>query len=160
MAYLEELRALVGHRPLILPGACVLLIDSAGRLLMHRRLDNGRYGVPGGTMEPGETLEETARRETLEETGYAAGELRLLGVYSGPDLFYRYPNGDETYHITAAYTCTDFKPVTAELDGESLPPEFFPLDALPGAISPPILPILRDLRALRLQKQDPGDGRP
>lgn len=148
MGYLHDLRLLVGHRPILMPGACVLLIDAVGRLLLHRRLDNGLYGVPGGTMEPGETLEETARRETLEETGYAAGRLRLLNVYSGPALFYRYPNGDETYNVTAAYICTDFEQISAELDGESLAPEFFPLDALPAAISPPILPILRDLQAL------------
>lgn len=160
MGYLQDLRALVGHRPLILPGACALLIDPCGRLLMHRRLDNGLYGIPGGTMEPGERLEETARRETLEETGYAAGELRLLGVYSGPALFYHYPNGDETYHVTAAYICTDFKPVSTDLDGESLSPEFFPLESLPEAVSPPIVPILRDLQALWLPKQNAADAHP
>lgn len=148
MGYIQELRKRVGHRPLILPGACVLLVDEFGRLLMHKRLDNGLYGVPGGTMEPGETLEETARREALEETGYAAGALHLLGVYSGPQLHYRYPNGDETYNVTAAYYCTDFQRATTQLDGESLEPEFFPLDALPAAVSPPILPILRDLQDL------------
>lgn len=148
MGYIQELRALVGHRPLILPGACLLLVDDRGRLLMHKRRDNGLYGVPGGTMEPGETLEETARRETREETGYAAGALHLLQVYSGPQLFYRYPNGDETYNVTAAFYCTRFQRATTELDGESLEPEFFPLDALPAAVSPPILPILRDLQEL------------
>ncbi len=153
MGYLQELRALVGHRPLLLPGACLLLVDADGRLLMQRRLDNGLYGIPGGTMEPGETLEETARRETLEESGYAPGELHLLGVYSGPRLFYRYPNGDQSYHVTAAYYCTDFKRASAELDGESLAPEFFPLETLPAEISPPILPILDDLRELWRQKQ-------
>lgn len=148
MGYIQEIRALVGHRPILLPGACALLIDDSGRLLMHKRLDNGLYGVPGGTMEPGEMLEETARRETLEETGYRAGRLQLLNVYSGPQLFYCYPNGDQTYNVTAAYYCTDFQRVTGELDGESLAPEFFALDALPAAISPPILPILHELQEL------------
>jgi 8-oxo-dGTP pyrophosphatase MutT (NUDIX family) len=146
LGYVKELRALIGQRPLILPGACALLIDPSGRLLMHRRLDNGLYGVPGGTMEPGETLEETARRETLEETGYAAGELHLLNIYSGPQLFYCYPNGDQTYNVTAAYYCTDFQQVTSRLDGESFAPEFFALENLPAQISTPILPILRDLQ--------------
>lgn len=153
MGYIQELRALIGHRPLILSGACLLLVDGQGRLLMHKRLDNGLYGIPGGAMEPGETLEETARRETIEETGYMAGALRLLNVYSGPQLFYCYPNGDQTYNVTVAYYCTEFQRVTNEMDGETLEPEFFPLEALPEKISPPILPILRDLQELWREKR-------
>ena len=67
MGYIEELRALIGHRPIIMVGATVLITDFKGRLLLIRRHDNGCWGVPGGSMEPGESLEQTARRETREE---------------------------------------------------------------------------------------------
>ena len=55
MGYIEELRALVGSRPLILPGASVLVVDARGHILLQRRADSGLWGIPGGMMEPGES---------------------------------------------------------------------------------------------------------
>lgn len=81
--YIKDLRKLVGNRPLILTGASVLLIDEKKRVLLQQRTDNGLWGLPGGLMEPGETIEETARREVYEETGLAVTDLRLYGIYSG-----------------------------------------------------------------------------
>ena len=45
------------------------VIDSVGRILLLRRADERIWGLPKGTVEPGETLEETAVREVQEETG-------------------------------------------------------------------------------------------
>ena len=45
------------------------MIDSEGRILLLRRADERIWGLPKGTVEPGETLEETAVREVQEETG-------------------------------------------------------------------------------------------
>jgi 8-oxo-dGTP pyrophosphatase MutT (NUDIX family) len=73
MSYVQELRALIGHRLLILAGATVIVRDAAGRVLMQRRSDNGQWGLPGGALEPGESLEETGRREVWEETGVRVG---------------------------------------------------------------------------------------
>jgi 8-oxo-dGTP diphosphatase len=61
--------------------------DAAGRLLMIRRKSDpfkGYTALPGGFVEIGETVEEAARRELMEETQIAAGKLRLVGVYSDP----------------------------------------------------------------------------
>ncbi|MBA2871583.1 ADP-ribose pyrophosphatase YjhB (NUDIX family) [Anoxybacillus calidus] len=45
-------------------------------------------------MEIGETFEETAKREVLEETGLQVKEIQLFGIYSGETCFVTYPNGD------------------------------------------------------------------
>ena len=119
MGYVEELRALVGHRPLILNGSVALLTDSEGRVLLQHRAD-GRWGLPGGLMEPGESFEETARREVFEETGLTPGELRLLGVWSGKEYFCRAANGDEFWSVTAAFLAREWTGALAEPDGESL----------------------------------------
>jgi 8-oxo-dGTP diphosphatase len=42
------------------------------------------YALPGGFVEPNETVEDACRRETFEETGLAVGNLRMIGVYSEP----------------------------------------------------------------------------
>ncbi|MEK8127643.1 NUDIX hydrolase [Paenibacillus filicis] len=113
MGYIEEIRALVGHRPLILVGAVVIVVDPWGCILLQqRKFPYGRWGLPGGLMELGESVEDTARRELFEETGLTAGELKLIGVYSGPDQFIRAANGDEFYAVTTAFYT---RKVTGEL---------------------------------------------
>ena len=133
MGYVSELRQLVGTRPLILPGAEVLVFDEQGRLLLQKRTDTGDWAIPGGMMEPGETFEQTARREVLEETGLTLGALEFLAVYSGDQYYYRYPHGDEVYNVSVAFVAREFH---GELrtDEESSALGFYPLDALPGPL--------------------------
>ena len=140
--YVRELRSLVGSRPLILAGDCVLLADREGRLLLQHRTDNDTWGLPGGSMEPGEALEETARREVLEEVGITCGALHLLNVFSGPALYYRYPHGDEVHNVVAAYVCRDFAGRPAGDGHEVKDVRWFPLDALPEALCPPDRPVV------------------
>jgi ADP-ribose pyrophosphatase YjhB (NUDIX family) len=125
--YVEELRALVRRRPLILPRTHVYVLDGSDRLLLMRRTDTGGWGLPGGFMEPGETLEETARRETLEKTGLTVGDLSLLRVFSGPDCHVHYPNGDEVYSVTAAYLTRDFEGALKRDSQEATALAFFDL---------------------------------
>lgn len=145
MGYIEELRQLIGHHPLIMVGATVLLRDQHGRLLMMRRSDNNCWGVPGGALEPGETLEEAARRETFEETGLKITDLTLFGVFSGPELYYRYPSGDEVFNVSVVYTaqCPEDELV---INAEHSRFQFFELIHLPEAISPPIVKIIEQFR--------------
>ena len=137
------MRALVGSRSLILPGASVLVVDGRGYILLQRRADSGFWGVPSGMMEPGESIEETARRETREETGLEIGALESYGVFSGPAYFHRYPNGDEVYNLTVAFVAAALPGQLRADGGESLEVRFFPPDALPEDLSPPIADYLR-----------------
>jgi len=109
MEYMLELRKLVGHRPLLMVGAGALIVDEQERLLLMKRSDNGCWGLPGGAVELGEGVETTARREVREETGLELGELAFFGVFSGPELFYRYPNGDEVYNVAIIYQTRNWR---------------------------------------------------
>jgi ADP-ribose pyrophosphatase YjhB (NUDIX family) len=53
-------------------------------LLLMKRSDNGHWGIPGGHVEPGESVTEATQREVVEETGYQIEVGRLIGVYSDP----------------------------------------------------------------------------
>ncbi|GBF75520.1 RNA pyrophosphohydrolase [Paenibacillus sp. 598K] len=140
--YIKQIRALVGTRPIIMAGACVILLDPDGRLLLQQRTDNGMWGLPGGSMEPGEEMIEVAKRELLEEVGLEALTLELLDLFSGPELYYRYPNGDEVYNVVAVYLCKDYRG-TLRGDGDEVQDiQFFELDQLPSQISPPDRPII------------------
>lgn len=123
----------------------MVLILHENELLMQKRAGTGAWHVPGGYMEPGERLEETARREALEETGLKLGALTLAGVYSGPDFHWFAPNGDEVYNVTVAYLTREFTG-TPRADGEEgTAVSFIPLDHLPERLGPPARPVLDDL---------------
>lgn len=92
--YINEMRKQIGH-DLIMVTACGVIIENEKReILLQRRQDNGLWGLPGGSMEPGEKFEEAAKREVFEEVGIKIDELRLFGIYSGEDRIITYPNGD------------------------------------------------------------------
>lgn len=78
---LEPLRAAVFSRPTPLVGADAAVIDAEGRLLLIRRADDGKWAMPGGALEVGETPAEGAVREALEETGVACLATDLVGVF-------------------------------------------------------------------------------
>ncbi|KMK75808.1 NUDIX hydrolase [Alkalihalobacillus pseudalcaliphilus] len=128
--YVKDLREIVGTRPLILPGALVLILNEKQEILLQKR-PNGVWGLPGGLMELGESLEETGRREVKEETGLEVGELRLVHVFSGEDFHIQVANGDEFYAVTAVYVSTDYRGQLTLNSTETLELRFFALDQIP-----------------------------
>ncbi len=141
MDYLTSLRQHVGHAPLLMVGVATLLVDEQNRLLLLKRSDSGCWGPPGGAVELGEAIETAARREVHEETGLELGELSLFGVFSGPELFYRYPNGDEVYNITIVFLAR-FEGGEVRLNGEHTAWDWFTVAAIPDNLSPPIRPVI------------------
>ncbi len=146
MDYLLELRKYAGHRPLLMVGATLFVFDEQDRLLLLKRRDNECWGPPGGAVEPGEVVEEAAKREALEETGLELEELSLFGVFSGADQFYRYPNGDEVHNVTITYI-SRAQGGQVRISPEHTDWKYFPLAEIPSEISPPIIPILKKLLA-------------
>lgn len=156
MSYITELREVVGSRPLIMAGATVVLINDQQQILLQKRVDNHCWGLPGGSMELGETLEQVAKRELEEETGLVAVHLQLLDIFSGPDLYYQYPHGDEVYNVVAAYICREYSGSLQAQCSEVQELQFFDLFALPQNINPPDLPIIQYfLRSFLENHNDP-----
>lgn len=146
MGYIEDLRKLVGTRPLILVGAAVAVVDEQGKILLQQGA-NGIWGLPGGLMELEESTEEAARREVFEETGIEIGQLELVGVFSGKQYYRKLPNGDEFYPVTIAYLSRDIKKSTIEVDGvESIDAGFFALEDLPEETSPLVRGIINSYK--------------
>lgn len=145
MDYIQSLRQHVGHSPILLVGAAVFALDAQDRLLMLMRTDNKMWGIPGGSVELGEKVEDAARRETREEVGAEVGEMALFGVFSGEELYYKYPNGDEVHNVSIVYLTRDLRGEMKIDPEEHSEYQYFPLDALPENISPPLLPMIRAL---------------
>lgn len=98
MEYAKRIRSLIGGGELILGAAGTMIEDGCGRVLLVKRCDCGKWGIPGGLMEYGETMEQTAIREAKEETGLEVAVDGLLGIYSG--FFSR---NSKTQPIVAAF---------------------------------------------------------
>ena len=143
MGYIMELRKIVGNRPLLMVGASVLVVNPKENLLLQLRKDNGHWGLPGGALEVMESLEDTAIRELLEETGLSAKALEFFGLFSGMEFHYIYPHGDEVYNVIAAFVCRAYEGELKAQPEEVSALRFFPLNALPEQINGPDLPVIK-----------------
>jgi 8-oxo-dGTP pyrophosphatase MutT (NUDIX family) len=70
------------------------------RILLTRRIDNGRWCLPGGSMEPGESAAEACAREVWEETGLRVQVGKLIGVYTNPNILIEYPDGNRFHFVS------------------------------------------------------------
>jgi ADP-ribose pyrophosphatase YjhB (NUDIX family) len=145
VGYIEGLRQHIGHNPVIMTCAGCAVIDDSGRVLLQRRGDaQGPWGLPGGAMELGETLEEAAVRETLEETGLNVRPDGLLGVYSGP--LHTYANGDVVQAVVVVLTAKQIGGRLSVDGAETVDLGWFDFEDLPIPIFAPHEPMLQDLR--------------
>lgn len=112
-----------------------VIVRNGGIVLIRRGKEpfKGRWALPGGFAEEGETAERCCEREALEETGLKVRAKRLVGVFSDPE---RDPRGT----IAGAYLCE----VVADADGkpgtrnwkprggdDAKEAKWFPLEELP-----------------------------
>ena len=127
-----NLRKYVGHDVLIGAGATTLVFNSKKELLLNLRTDTNTWGIPGGSMELYETIEETAIRELKEETGITAETLELVAVLSVKDYYFEYPNGDKMCTVIVLFKVMNYNGTLKISDNESKSLQFFPLTNLPA----------------------------
>ncbi|NMO57817.1 NUDIX domain-containing protein [Actinoplanes sp. TBRC 11911] len=80
----------------IVPSANVVVTNEDGEILLIRRSHNGNWALPGGAMDIGESLPETAVRETAEETGIDVEITALIGIFTDPRHVILYTSNGET----------------------------------------------------------------
>jgi 8-oxo-dGTP pyrophosphatase MutT (NUDIX family) len=120
----------IAREATVMVGASALILDQAGeRVLLTRRTDNGRWCLPGGRMDPGESLAETCVREVREETGLEVEVVRLIGLYSSPDVLVVYADGNRR-QIVAAHFLVRVVGGTLGLSDETTEAGYFNQDEL------------------------------
>lgn len=123
----------INHKFLLIQdGASAIIINDKKQILLQRRVDNDKWGLPGGCQEIGETFEETVIREVKEETNLVVKkeDLKLITIVSGNTRRRQYPNGDVVYNNSALYLIDKYKG-DLKCDEESKVLEFFDIDNLP-----------------------------
>lgn len=129
--YIREMRKHVGHAPILTCACGVIIENSLGEILLQKRRDNGCWAIIGGSMELGETFEETVRRETREESGLLLGKLELFQLYSGRDRIIEYPNGDVCFGPGIVFITREYKGTIVNDPEEVLEHRFFKKSELP-----------------------------
>ena len=128
VGYMMELRKLIGTRPIIMAGACVIVRNEKGHLLLQKRSDSLDWGTIGGALELGESFEEAAERELFEEAGLTADRFKFVTVLSGKDMYYKYPHGDEVYNALVVFEAEGVRGEPVVNDEEGLELAYFPPD--------------------------------
>jgi 8-oxo-dGTP pyrophosphatase MutT (NUDIX family) len=101
--FIVELREIIGHRHLWLPGVTAV-VRRGDEILLVQRSDNGAWTPVTGIPEPGEEPAAAAAREVLEETGVTARVDRLASSWvHGPIT---HANGDLATYLDVTFACT------------------------------------------------------
>ena len=143
MDYIKYIRNLVGHKPIMLTAASVILLNEENQILLQKRVDNHLWGYCGGYIEMYEKVEDAAKRELFEETGLKANSVELFNVFSGEELKFSYPNGDVVNIIDIVFICKDYEGNLVRQVEEVEELAFFDIDKIPKELSPPIIPALK-----------------
>ncbi|MBM4320663.1 MAG: NUDIX hydrolase [Deltaproteobacteria bacterium] len=125
-----------------------VIIRCAGGIVLIRRANPPLgWALPGGFVDYGETLEQAARREALEETGLEVTLRRQLHTYSDPAR-------DPRQHTISTVFVADAEgePRGGDDAAEAL---VFPLDGLPGGLCFDHARILEDYRTALAQGRWP-----
>lgn len=107
-------------------GSDAAVFDDADRILLQKRVDDGTWGLPGGYVDPNESPQETAIRETREETGLVVTTDELVDVYTRKPGTYG-PHGI----VIHLYRCS-VEDGTLEGSRENEAVDYWALDAVPS----------------------------
>jgi mutator protein MutT len=132
--YIRRLREALGTELIQMP--CVAaVIREEGRILLQRRKDDGRWGLPGGAVDPGEAPAQALVREVHEEVGLRVRPVRLMGVFGAFPLFrHVYPNGDRVHVIVSVFACAVLGGRLECRDGEATELRYFDAGEVPALL--------------------------
>lgn len=125
----------INHKFLLIQdGASAIILNNKKQILLQKRTDNDKWGLPGGCQEIGERFEETIIREVKEETNLDVKEedLKLITIVSGYSRRRQYPNGDIVYNNSVLYLIDKYSG-NLEWDEESKMLKFFDINNLPSS---------------------------
>lgn len=127
--FIVEMREMIGHHPLWLPGVTAVITRGDGHVLLVKRSDNGAWTPVTGIVDPGEEPGITAAREALEETGVVISVDRLAATTVLPE--FTFGNGDRAAFLDLTFACTWLSGEAHVADDESTDVRWWPINDLP-----------------------------
>ena len=117
-----------------------LVLYKENQLLLEERVDCKNWGLIGGRVEVGESIEDAAVRECFEETSIKIKKekLKLLGIYSDINQYRIINYPDNCFHaIDVIFSYQVDKNIALKKSEESIEVKFFKISNLPIDIVPP-----------------------
>ena len=114
-----------------------LVLDEKGDVLLVKEKEDGRWTLPGGWVDVGESPSEAVEREVEEESGYRVGAVRLLALWDRD----KHPHPPMPFHVyKVCFLCELLSgdPLAASMETEEV--GFFAKDALPELSSKRVTP--------------------
>src|SRR3954453_85950 len=96
----------------IVPSVTAVVLNKAGELLLVHKTDNNLWALPGGGVDPGESVTMAVVREVKEETGIDVTVDDLVGVYTNPRHVMAYDDGEVRQQFSL---CFRAHPIGGEL---------------------------------------------
>ena len=134
--YMKQLRSHVGNTLVLMPSVAALVRDGAGLILFQRRADDGRWSLPAGSIDPGETPAQAIVREVHEETGLHVEPVSIAGVFGGAPYQMHYSNGDVVEYTVTVFECRTLGGELGGLDDETAELRYFSAAGRPPLVAP------------------------
>lgn len=133
--YLGKLRQKIGSELLQVPGGRIIMEQADNTILLQKRSDYQRWGLPAGSPELGETATQSIIREVLEETGLTINALGCFGFTSNPEFeVITYPNGDKIHCYSLLFYTQTWSGDRIQSNAETLELGFLAPDKLPDIL--------------------------
>ena len=119
-------------RPSVATDVCIFTIlnNELAVALIERREPPYGWALPGGFLKPDETLDECAKRETMEETGLVTENLFQFGTFSDPN------RDPRTWVLSIAYfTLMRADKIDLVAGTDAAAAELYPISSLPGVLA-------------------------
>lgn len=130
-SYLGQLRKLIGKHKIFSISARAIIEDSAGRILLVRRSDNGDWVMPAGSIELEESILDCVKREVWEETGLTVLSAYPIAIYSEPRFSFVTSYGDPYQMFSVVFVVDEWTGTLQQETNETTDAQFFALDELP-----------------------------
>lgn len=94
----------------------MIIQNEQGKILIGKRKGSHSpyYSIPGGHLENGETFEEAARKEIIEETGLTLQNLHIVALTNNLRTYQE----SGKHYVSVTFLCTDFKGVPKVMEPE------------------------------------------
>ena len=143
--YIKDIRQKIGHAPIFCPGSGAIIYQNE-KVLLQKRADNGKWSIHGGAVELGETYLQGLERELKEEINVKPINPQLMGIYTGKNFYFEYPNGDKIYDSLCVFLVEKYEG-NLQMDNDDVADlQWFNLENLPEQLDNEDGLILQDFK--------------
>lgn len=143
--YIKDIRKKIGHKAIFVPCSGAIVYQD-NKVLLQKRADNGKWSIHGGAVELGENYVQALERELQEEINVKPIHPELMGIYSGKDFYFEYPNGDKIYDSLCVFVVENWEGNFQKDNEEVMDLQWFNLENLPEQLDNEDGLILKDFK--------------